>query len=199
MHIDGSKYPGAQLRVAVAKKDGLSGAFGFSFADSHGNLTAGITENRPQAPAPSAAPAQNAPEMAACSRGSSRRLLAPAPAQALGNVQTVQEGDSMYKIWQRQAQPSGVTWDEFRAANAHIFQNPITRGGNLIHPGDQVVVPRADSVCIAQPQSPSYGRLERAAPRLSAPRVGAFNISTLRDPSAHLLSMLDGEGEPSDA
>jgi LysM repeat protein len=58
---------------------------------------------------------------------------------------TVKPGDNLYKI----ARENGISLDELKAANPHLFQDgkddagkKRSSGGNLIYPGDQIVIPQ---------------------------------------------------------
>ncbi|MCC7382157.1 MAG: LysM peptidoglycan-binding domain-containing protein [Deltaproteobacteria bacterium] len=179
--IDGSKYPpGSQILIGVTDGDQT----GLSFFKNRGTLEANVTERViPPAETLTQTPTQPAPS------GQKREAASEASA---GSTYQVRQGDNMWKIWKQQAAPNGVSWNEFKAANAHIFSQP--HQGNLIRPGDQVVIPRSstqDCCCTVRTGTTAFGpiaeRLPAAAP---SPRTGAVNLSAVGNPAAHLHALL---------
>lgn len=173
--IDGSKYPeGSQILIGVTDGDQT----GLSFFKNRGTLEATVSERViPPAETQPAAAVQK-PE--------------PASEASAGSTYQVRRGDNMWKIWKQQAAPNGVSWNEFKAANAHIFSQP--HQGNLIRPGDQVVIPRSstqDCCCTAGTGTTAYGPLAARLPAVgSSPRTGAVNLSAVGNPAAHLHALL---------
>lgn len=65
------------------------------------------------------------------------------------NVVIVDNGDNLWKIWEKEAKPHGVSWEEFLQSNQHL-KNPKNLGGTeqpgwkdywLVHKGDVVFIP----------------------------------------------------------
>ena len=65
------------------------------------------------------------------------------------DVVIVDNGDSLWEIWEKEAKPHGVSWEEFLQSNQHLKQ-PRNLGGTeqpgwkdywLVHKGDVVFIP----------------------------------------------------------
>lgn len=92
--------------------------------------------------------------------------VGPSGASGSGDkTYTIAAGDTLSEIWQKQAKPLGVSYAEFKANNAHLFDDKHKRSnvktqsqaGDYIKPGETVILVKAKVAEKAAETPPAQG------------------------------------------